>query len=161
MAELRVGQGSDTHRLVSGRALVIGGVSIPFDRGADAHSDGDVLLHAATDAILGALSLGDIGGWFPNTDPRWRGVSSSTFVTTVLEKATAMGWRVVNIDSTIIAEAPKLAPFIAQIRESVSAMLSIPVECCSVKANTAEKMGALGRGEGIQASCIVLLSKGS
>jgi 2-C-methyl-D-erythritol 2,4-cyclodiphosphate synthase len=155
---LRVGQGYDVHRLVPGRALVLGGETIPHERGLDGHSDADVLLHALTDAILGAAGLGDLGDHFPPADPRWKGADSLELLAIALGLARARGWRVVNCDLTLIAEAPKLAPYRARIRERIAGALGVGIDEVGLKATTNERLGALGRGEGMAALAVVLLA---
>jgi 2-C-methyl-D-erythritol 2,4-cyclodiphosphate synthase len=154
---LRIGNGFDVHALVAGRPLVLGGVSIPFARGLDGHSDADVLLHAICDAVLGALALGDLGAHFPDTDPRWKGADSRTLLRHVMGMAAAQGWAVGNLDTTIIAQAPKVAPFIAAMVANIAADLGCAPADVSVKATTTEHLGFTGRGEGIAALATVLL----
>lgn len=153
----RIGQGCDAHRFGPGNGIVVGGERIPFDRGVVAHSDGDVLLHAVCDALLGAAGLGDLGAWFPDTDPRYASVSSRVLLREVRGRAAAAGWRAVNVDATVIAEAPRLAGYRDAIRANLAADLGIPVESASVKATTTEGMGFTGRGEGIACHAVVLL----
>lgn len=155
---MRVGQGFDAHRFQPGRRLVLGGVEIDHDQGLAAHSDGDVLLHALADALLGAAALGDIGRHFPDSDPRWRGADSRMLLRTVVERVTERGWQVVNADTTLVAQRPRLAPYVAQMAEHIAADLGIPVEAVGVKATTTERMGFAGRGEGIAALAVVLLT---
>jgi 2-C-methyl-D-erythritol 2,4-cyclodiphosphate synthase len=154
---IRIGNGFDVHALVAGRKLILGGVAIPFDRGLDGHSDADVLLHAVCDAILGALALGDLGAHFPDTDPRWKGVDSRKLLRHVVSLATADGWRTGNLDTTLIAQVPKLAPHVAAMRVNLAADLGCDVSEVSVKATTTERLGFAGRGEGIAALATVLL----
>jgi 2-C-methyl-D-erythritol 2,4-cyclodiphosphate synthase len=154
---MRIGQGYDIHALAAGRELIIGGVTIPYERGLQGHSDADVLLHAICDALIGAAALGDIGQHFPDTDARFAGIDSRKLLREVAQLLHAHGYRVVNIDSTVIAQAPKLAPFIAAMRANIAADLALPVDDVSVKAKTAEKLGALGRGDGIAAQAVVLI----
>ncbi len=156
---LRVGHGYDLHRLVSGRALYLGGVAIPFDLGLLGHSDGDVVLHALCDALLGALALGDIGQHFPDTDERFLGTPSSELVKRVAALIDQEGWSVVNVDITVCAEAPKLAPHRHAIRNRIADLLGIPITQVSVKAKTNEGVDAIGRGEAISATAIVLLAE--
>ena len=156
---MRIGQGFDSHSLVVGRRLIIGGVDIPYERGLAGHSDADVLLHAITDAILGAAALGDIGKHFPDTDPRFRGADSRQLLRHVAQLIGAEALRVVNVDSTVIAQAPKLAPHIPAMRANIAADLGLPIEAVSVKAKTAEHLGALGRGEGIAAQAVALIER--
>jgi 2-C-methyl-D-erythritol 2,4-cyclodiphosphate synthase len=154
---LRIGQGYDIHALVPGRKLLIGGVDIAFDRGLLGHSDGDVLLHAICDALLGAAGLGDIGGRFPDTDPALRGADSGALLTTIGREVVQRGYRVVNIDTTIIAQAPRMAPHIATMVANVARLLDIDTAQVNIKAKTNERLGFLGRGEGIAAQAIVLI----
>ena len=151
--EIRVGQGYDSHRLVGGRPLILGGVTIPFEKGLDGHSDADVLLHAVTDAVLGAASLGDIGTHFPPSDPKWKGADSGKLL------AQAAGWQVVNLDATVICERPKLGALKEQIRANVAKLLGVAPAQVSIKAKTNEKMDAVGREEGMMALATVLLAK--
>lgn len=153
----RIGEGWDIHRLVSGRPLVIGGVSIPFERGLLGHSDADVLLHAITDAVLGAAALGDIGQHFPDTDARFRGADSAVLLGEATALVRAAGWRIGNVDSTVIAQAPKLMPWIPAMRVAIAAALGIAPEQVNVKAKTAEQLGPVGQGEAMEARAIVLL----
>jgi 2-C-methyl-D-erythritol 2,4-cyclodiphosphate synthase len=157
MSSIRVGQGFDVHALVPGRRLVIGGVEIPFERGLLGHSDADVLLHAITDAILGAAGLGDIGALFPDSDPQLRGADSRDLLRQAARQVHAAGWRVENVDATVIAERPKLAPHVVAMRAAIADCLGIGPQAVNVKGKTAEKLGALGRGEGIAAHAVVLL----
>jgi 2-C-methyl-D-erythritol 4-phosphate cytidylyltransferase/2-C-methyl-D-erythritol 2,4-cyclodiphosphate synthase len=159
MTPIRIGQGYDSHRLTEGRPLILGGVRIPFEKGLSGHSDADVLLHAVTDAVLGAAALGDIGQLFPPDDPKWEGADSRELLASVVRLAAEKGWRPVNCDATVVAERPKLAPYAAQIRESVAALLGLDAGSVSVKAKTNEKMDAVGRGEGMEAFAAVLLER--
>jgi 2-C-methyl-D-erythritol 2,4-cyclodiphosphate synthase len=154
---LRIGTGYDAHPLVRGRKLVIGGVEIPFDKGLDGWSDADVLTHAVIDALLGAAALGDIGGHFPPGEPQYKDISSLTLLREVGDKLAAQGWRIVNIDATVIAEAPKLAGFFGQMRWQLSGRLGIDLEQVSVKASTANGLGLVGKGEGIEAIAVALI----
>ena len=154
---MRIGWGYDVHRLAVGRKLIIGGVEINFDLGLDGHSDADVLLHAITDALLGALAAGDIGTWFPDTDPAYKGADSADLLRTVLASNIFKGWRIVNLDCTVFAEQPKFAPWRQQIRASLANILNCPIENISVKAKTNEKLDAVGAGLAISAAAIVLL----
>ncbi len=154
---VRIGNGFDVHALVTGRKLVLGGVTIPWDRGLDGHSDADVLLHAVCDAILGALARGDLGAHFPDTDPKWKGADSRVLLRHVVSLASADGWKTGNVDVTIIAQAPKLAPHVAAMRANLAADLGCAVDEVSVKATTTERLGFAGRGEGIAALATVLL----
>jgi len=157
----RIGEGWDVHALVPGRKLILGGVHIPFERGLLGHSDADALLHAITDALLGAAGLGDIGRHFPDTDARFEGADSSVLLAEAARSVRALGWEVVNVDSTVIAQAPKLAPHIAAMRQGVARALGIAPELVNVKAKTAEKLGPVGQGQAIEARAVVLLSRGS
>jgi 2-C-methyl-D-erythritol 2,4-cyclodiphosphate synthase len=156
---MRIGSGFDVHAFGPGDALVLGGVRIAHSRGIVAHSDGDVLLHALVDALLGAAALGDIGEHFPDSDPRWRGADSRQFVAAVLEMLARRSWRVVNVDLTLVAQAPRLAPWRDQIRHSVASMLGVPLTDVNVKATTTERLGFLGRGEGLAAMATVLIDQ--
>ena len=147
------------HALVKGRKLVIGGVEIPCDRGLAGHSDADVLLHAVCDALIGAAGLGDIGTHFPDTDPSYRGIDSRKLLRAVAALLASQGLRVVNVDATIIAEAPKMAPHIPRMRENIAADLGLAAGDVNVKAKTAERLGALGRGEGIAAQAVALVTR--
>ena len=154
---LRIGQGFDAHRFKEGGRLVLGGVTIPFDRGLAAHSDGDALLHAICDALLGAIAAGDIGQHFPDTDARWKGADSRHLLRQVLALAAKAGFRPLNVDATVIAERPKLAPHIGAMRRNIAEDLGIALDAVSVKATTTERMGFTGRGEGVAAQAVVLL----
>jgi 2-C-methyl-D-erythritol 2,4-cyclodiphosphate synthase len=155
--QFRIGEGWDTHALVPGRPLLIGGVVIPFHLGLLGHSDADVLLHAITDALLGAVTLGDIGTHFSDTDDRWRGADSWLLLQTTGVMLQEAGWRISNIDSTVIAQAPKLAPFIGAMRERVAAALQLDLNQVNIKAKTAEKLGPVGSGQAIEARAVTLL----
>lgn len=157
MTRFRVGQGYDVHALVPGRRLVIGGVEIPFGRGLLGHSDGDVLLHAITDALLGAAALGDIGKLFPDSDDRYRGADSRLLLKSAAERVREAGWHIENIDATVIAEQPKIAPFAESMRAAIASCCGLEASAVSVKGKTSEKLGALGRGEGIAAQAVALL----
>jgi len=154
---LRVGQGFDIHALVKGRKLVVGGVTIPYDKGLDGHSDADVLIHAVCDALLGAAALGDIGLHFPDTDPKHRNANSRAFLREVGRKVRGAGFSIVNVDATLIAQAPKMAPHTAAMVANLAADLGIDLGQVNVKAKTAERLGAIGRSEGIAAEAIALL----
>jgi 2-C-methyl-D-erythritol 2,4-cyclodiphosphate synthase len=154
---IRIGNGFDVHALVAGRKLVLGGVAIPWDRGLDGHSDADVLLHAVCDAILGALALGDLGMHFPDTDPRWKGADSRVLLRHVVSLASGGGWQIGNLDTTLIAQAPKLAPHVAAMRANLASDLGCKLDEVSVKATTTERLGFTGRSEGIAALATVLL----
>jgi len=158
MPALRVGQGYDVHALVPGRKLVIGGVEIPSERGLLGHSDADVLLHAITDAILGAAALGDIGTFFPDSDDAYRGADSRELLRAAVERVRAAGWRVVNVDATVIAERPKILPHVPAMRAAIAACTGVAADAVNIKGKTNEKLGALGRGEGIAAQAVVLLA---
>jgi len=149
-----VGIGYDVHRLVEGRALVLGGVEIPHAKGLDGHSDADVLMHAICDAVLGAVGERDIGTFFPNTDPRWRGVASSVFLQEAAKQVARRGGRIVNVDATLIGERPKIGPHVPAMRERIAAALGIAVAKVGVKATTNEGLGFLGREEGISAMAV-------
>ena len=157
--KLRIGTGYDVHPLVKKRKLILGGVEIPFDKGLDGWSDADVLTHAIIDALLGAAALGDIGSRFPPGEPQYKDISSLTLLKEVGDKLEAQGWRIVNIDATVIAEAPKLAGFFGQMRWQLSGRLGIDLEQVSVKASTANGLGLVGKGEGM-AACAVALIEG-
>lgn len=157
---IRVGQGFDVHQLVEGRPCIIGGVTIPYDKGLLGHSDADVLLHAVTDAILGALGLGDIGRHFPDNDPAFKDADSLKLLEQVWVMAKERGYRLGNIDSTIIAQKPKMAPYIPQMAEVIAKALNAEVDQVNVKATTTEQLGFTGRGEGIAAQSVVCLVKG-
>lgn len=155
----RVGQGFDVHALVPGRKLVIGGVDIPHGQGLLGHSDGDVLLHAVCDALLGAAGLGDIGQHFPDTDARYRGADSLQLLSEVSERVRAVGWAVGNVDATIIAQAPKMAPHIPGMVKNIAEALRVTTSQVNVKAKTTERLGFTGRGEGIAADAVALIRK--
>lgn len=154
---LRIGHGFDVHRFGDGDHLMIGGVKIPFDHGFIAHSDGDVLLHAISDALLGACALGDIGHHFPDTDPAWKGADSRDLLRRVMASVAAQGYRVGNLDATLIAQAPKMALHLVGMREHIADDLQVPLNAVNVKATTTERLGFTGRGEGIAAEAVVLL----
>ena len=156
---MRIGQGFDVHPLVAGRRLVIGGVEIPYERGLLGHSDADVLLHAICDALLGALALGDIGKHFPDSDPRYRGIDSRELLRHVGALVRSHGYDVANVDATIIAEAPRMAPHIPRMAAHIEADLGLSAGRVSVKATTTEKLGFTGRGEGIAAQAVCLLQE--
>lgn len=156
---LRVGMGFDVHAYGPGDGVVLGGVRVPWHRGVVAHSDGDVLLHALTDALLGAAALGDIGQHFPDTDPRWKGAASNQFVEHAVGLLAAEGWRVVNADLTLLAEAPRIAAYRAQIASSIARCLGLSSREVNLKATTTEKLGFIGRSEGLAAQAVVLLQK--
>lgn len=159
MTKLRVGHGYDVHRLVEGRALILGGVTVPFDRGLLGHSDADVLTHAVMDALLGAAALGDIGKLFPDSDAAYAGADSIA----LLERVTALlrehGWQVGNVDATVVAQAPKLAPYIPEMRRRLAEAMGLDVGCVSVKATTEERLGFTGSGEGMAAHAVALIER--
>ena len=156
---LRIGQGYDAHRFKDGDHIVIGGVKIPYEKGMAAHSDGDVALHALCDALLGAAALGDIGKHFPDTDAAFKGIDSRILLRDAVAKLHGLGYAIVNVDVTIIAQAPKMAPHIPLMREHIAADLRIDVGYVNIKATTTEKMGFEGRGEGISSMAVALLEK--
>ena len=158
--QMRVGQGWDVHRIAAGRPLVLGGVRIPCDFGLEGHSDADVLSHAITDALLGAIAEGDIGMHFPDTDPRWKGADSLVFLRHVCGLVSAAGYRILNVDSTVILERPKLKDFRQAIRESLAAAMSLPPDLVSVKFKTAERVGPVGEGKSAESQAVVLLTQG-
>ena len=159
MTKLRVGHGYDVHRLVEGRALILGGVTAPFDRGLLGHSDADVLTHAVMDALLGAAALGDIGKLFPDSDAAYAGADSIA----LLERVTALlrehGWQVGNVDATVVAQAPKLAPYIPDMRRRLAEAMGLDVDCVSVKATTEERLGFTGSGGGMAAHAVALIER--
>jgi 2-C-methyl-D-erythritol 2,4-cyclodiphosphate synthase len=155
---MRIGQGFDAHALKSGRKLVIGGVTIPHERGLDGHSDADVLLHALCDALIGAAALGDIGRHFPDSDPQYKGIDIRKLVRATAALLAANGWRVVNVDSTVIAQEPRLSPHIAAMVANIAADLGLAARDINVKAKTTEKLGFTGRAEGIAAEAVVLIA---
>jgi 2-C-methyl-D-erythritol 2,4-cyclodiphosphate synthase len=157
---MRVGIGHDTHRLVEGRPLLLGGVRVEHPRGLAGHSDADVVLHAVTDALLGAAGLGDIGDAYPDTDPAYQGRDSSFFLRDTLARLNQAGWRVVNVDVIIFAQEPKLGPVKAQIRGRLAQLLFLDAEAVNVKAKTGEKVGAIGRAEAIGCQAVVLIDRG-
>ncbi len=154
---IRVGSGYDVHAFGPGDHVMLGGVRVEHSSGVRAHSDGDVLLHALVDALLGAAALGDIGQHFPDTDPQWRGAASRSFVLAVLQKLEQQHWRVVNVDLTLLAQAPRIAPHRETIRVQVATLLGVPTSCVNLKATTPEHLGAFGRGEGLAAMATVLI----
>lgn len=157
MIPFRIGQGFDVHALVSGRRLILGGVDIPYERGLLGHSDADVLLHAITDALLGAAGLGDIGRHFPDTDPRYAGADSRVLLRDAMQAVRAAGWVVGNVDATVIAQAPKILPHAPAMVANVAADLGVATEVVNIKGKTTERLGFTGRGEGIAAQAVVLL----
>jgi len=154
---MRIGQGLDVHALVEGRKLIVGGVDIPYHLGLAGHSDADVLLHAICDALLGAAGLGDIGRHFPDSDPRFKGIDSRHLLRETMRLVALKGFHVVNVDATLIAQMPRMAPHIPQMEANIAADLRVDNECVNVKATTTEKLGFAGRGEGIAAQAICLL----
>lgn len=156
---IRVGQGFDVHALVAGRPLIIGGVTIPYEKGLLGHSDADVLLHAITDALLGAAALGDIGRHFPDTDARFRGADSRILLREAVARVRGAGFAPVNIDCTIIAQAPKMAPHVAAMAANIAADCGLAIDSVNVKAKTTERLGFTGRGEGIAADAVALVEK--
>ena len=158
---MRIGQGFDVHALVPGRKLMIGGVHIPHDKGLQGHSDADVLLHAICDALLGAAALGDIGSHYPDSDPRYADSDSRFLLRETGKKVGAQGYRIVNIDATIIAQAPRMAPHVARMTGNIAADLGIKPAAVSIKATTTENLGYIGRGEGIAAQAIALIEQGA
>ena len=160
MTKLRIGHGFDVHALVENRKLILGGVDIPHERGLAGHSDADVLLHAICDALLGAAGLGDIGRHFPDTDAAFAGIDSRILLRRVAEQLRERGWIAGNVDATIVAQAPKMAPHIARMTAHIAADLGIAPDCVNVKATTTEKLGFTGRGEGIAAEAVCLIVRG-
>jgi 2-C-methyl-D-erythritol 2,4-cyclodiphosphate synthase len=156
---LRIGHGFDAHRLVAGRPLRLGGIEVPHGRGLEGHSDGDCVLHAVCDALLGAAGQGDMGRHFPSRDTRWRGVASRVFVEEVRRLVEAAGWAVVNLDVTVVAQEPVLGPHLEPMRETIAGLLGVDAARVSVKAKSTDGLGALGRGEGIAALATVLLER--
>lgn len=156
---IRVGYGYDVHRLVEGRKLILGGVDIPFEKGLLGHSDADVLLHAVTDALFGAAALGDIGSHFPDTDPQYKGADSLKLLEACGQELAERGWRIGNIDATIVAQRPKLLPFVPQMRENIARVLHISVDQVSLKGKTEEGLGFTGAGEGMAVHAVCLIEK--
>lgn len=154
---MRIGHGYDVHRLVENRDLIVGGVKIDYEKGLLGHSDADVLLHAVSDSLLGAAALGDIGGMFPDNDPEFLDADSLVLLRKVYERLRENGYRVINVDATIIAQKPKMKPYIPEMRMNIAVALSLDVDSVSVKATTEEEMGFTGRGEGISAHCVCLI----
>ena len=159
MINIRIGEGWDIHALVDGRKLILGGVEIPHTKGLLGHSDADALLHAITDALLGAAAMGDIGTHFPDTDAAFKGADSTLLLQEVARRVRAQGFEIGNVDSTVIAQAPKLAPYIGAMRESIARALSVAVDQVNVKAKTAEKMGPVGESRAMEARAVVLLTR--
>ncbi len=158
-ARYRIGHGYDVHRFVEGRPLILGGVEIPFERGLQGHSDADALLHAVCDAMLGALALGDIGRHFPDTDERFRGISSLTLLESANGLIRAKGYAVANVDTVIVLQRPKIGPYVERMRERIARTLDIGIDAVSIKATTSEGMGFTGTGEGLVAHAVVLLER--
>jgi len=154
----RVGIGSDTHRTAENRPLILGGITIPCEFGLLGHSDADVLLHAITDALLGAAGLGDIGEWFPDTDPKWKNADSTVLLRDVLQALTEQRWQIINLDCTIHAQQPKLSPYKLEIKQRLAEILNVAVTQLNVKAKTGEHAGPVGRGESISADAVVLIT---
>jgi 2-C-methyl-D-erythritol 2,4-cyclodiphosphate synthase len=157
MREFRVGQGVDAHRLAAGRPLIVGGVSIPYERGLEGHSDGDVLLHAIANALLGALGEGDLGRHFPSSDERLRGIASREILARVVAMARERGMRVVNLDATLVAQVPRMAPHQAAMEAVVAELLEVPTAAVNVKVTSTDRLGAIGSGDGMAATAVVLL----
>ena len=157
--EFRSGIGYDSHRLVEGRKLILGGVAIPFEKGLAGHSDGDIVFHALTDALLGAAGLGDIGQFFPSSDPRWKDSDSSTFLEHAAAAVRARGYRIVNVDVVIVLERPKLIPFRQQIREKVAAALDVAADRIGMQAKTAEGLGPVGEGRSAEAHAMAVIAR--
>lgn len=156
---MRIGHGYDVHKLVEDRDLIVGGVKIPYEKGLLGHSDADVLLHAVSDSLLGAAAMGDIGGMFPDNDPQFLDADSLVLLRRVFERLRESGYKVINVDATIIAQRPKMKPYIPEMRMNIAAALSTSIDNISVKATTEEEMGFTGRGEGISAHCVSLIDK--
>lgn len=157
--ELRIGNGYDIHQLADGLTLTLGGLAIPHTKGCVAHSDGDVLIHALCDALLGALALGDIGHLFPDTSDEFKGIDSKILLSRVMAIVREKGWKVVNADMTLLLQRPKIAPYVIRMRETLAPMLGVGVDCVSIKATTTEKLGPIGREEGVSAYAVVLLAR--
>ncbi len=158
---IRVGIGYDLHRLVAGRKLLLGGVELPFEKGEDGHSDGDVLFHAITDAVLGSSGLGDIGSFFPPEDNKWKNADSAELLRTVMKEVRANGWQIENIDCVVKLEKPKFIPYRQQVIESIARVLEVPADCVFVKAKTGEKLPPIGTSDAVEAYAVCLLSKSS
>ena len=156
---MRIGHGYDVHRLVEGRDLILGGMKVTYEKGLDGHSDADVLVHAVMDAMLGAAGLGDIGRHFPDTDAQYKGISSMKLLKTVRDKIADKGWKVGNIDVTLIAQAPKLASYLMQMEANLAVVLGISADCINIKATTEEHLGFTGSGEGIACHAVCLLEE--
>ena len=160
MADFRIGQGLDVHAFGEGDHVMLGGVRIAHDRGLQAHSDGDVVLHALGDALLGALALGDLGQWFPDNSEQWRGADSMALLARIHREVAGRGWSVTNLDITVICQKPKLAPHVPAMRERIASAVGLDTDAVSVKATTTERLGFAGREEGIAAQAVVLLGRG-
>jgi 2-C-methyl-D-erythritol 2,4-cyclodiphosphate synthase len=158
---MRIGQSSDIHQLAAGRKLILGGVEIPHEKGLVGHSDADALVHAVAEAILGALALGDLGKWFPDTDPKWEGVSSLIILKEVARMMQKKGYHIGNVDALVMIERPKMAPHIMKMRENIASCLHTDIDNVSVKATRGEKLGFVGREEGVLAQAVVLLEENS
>ena len=156
---IRIGNGYDIHKLVTGRPLILGGIEIPHSLGLLGHSDADVLIHAIMDALLGALGMGDIGHYFPPSDPKWKGANSKILLEQVAQLIASAGWQIGNIDSTVVAEQPKLKPHLKEMRSAIALVLNLDLDRVSIKATTNERLGPVGREEGICAYAVVLLTK--
>lgn len=159
MCEYRVGHGYDVHRLVEGRSLILGGVNIPYSLGLDGHSDADVLIHAIMDALLGAAAMGDIGRHFPDSSEEFRGISSVKLLSKVYEKLKSAGFEIVNVDSTLVLQKPKIAPYIEEMKSIISKTLNLDESRINIKATTEEHLGFTGRGEGVSAHAVVMIKK--
>lgn len=157
MCNFRIGHGYDVHRLVTERDLILGGVTVPFEKGLLGHSDADVLLHAVCDALLGALALGDIGKHFPDSDPQYAGIDSRLLLSRTAELIREKGWQIGNVDATVVAQAPRLSPYIQEMRENIATVLDLPLDTINVKATTEEHLGFTGEGLGIAAHAVCLL----
>ncbi len=155
----RIGHGYDVHRLKEGRALILGGVNIPYELGLDGHSDADVLVHAIMDALLGAAAMGDIGGLFPDTDPAYKGADSIKLFECVISKLSEKGYTVGNIDATLVAQKPKIKPYLLQMRENIADVCGVDIDAVNVKATTEEKLGFTGSGEGMAAHAVCIITK--
>lgn len=155
----RVGHGFDAHRLIEGRPMILGGIHVPFERGPLGHSDADVLAHAVSDALLGAAALGDLGGHFPDSDPQWKDANSIVLLEACVQRVRDAGYRIVNVDATIVVDRPKLAPYVGAIREQLATRMQLPLECVSVKAKTSEGMGYTGDGTGIAAYAVASIER--
>jgi len=158
-SDIRIGNGYDVHRLVKGRKLILGGVDVPHSRGLEGHSDADALVHALCDALLGALGAGDIGAYFPDTDPKWTGISSLLLLKEVMRMCREKGFRVANVDAIIVAQLPRLAPHIPEMNKNIASAIDVETDRINIKATTTEKLGFAGREEGISAYAVALLIK--